>query len=356
MRHVGKYGAQRRRPPFRPVEIAGRAEEVSPETAAFICTLALQSAIQNRLPLSPISDLLESEVSPITIIDNRDGILDRFVVRGAPPASIPILTGGEPAQRGDNVILPSYFQGKIIIFIYWKNGSERVDLDLSVIGYGNNYSTSDQYCSYTRIIGFKNTVRHSGDIRDAPDGAAEYITFRLDELKTANPDINHIMIVTQSYNCIAFEEMGDAFVGIGIIPDDDSQRGDGPEGSIVLDAFRLTGKCTTNVSGILRLSHNDGVSDKFQFLGINAKNSKASYHSTQSAANMLVNIAINFEKWSKSANAPITLLEKEVIAVASRNSIDYIQHDGIVVHIEREAGEDNVSFFKRIMVIIKENP
>lgn len=356
MRRSGKnYGIQRRRPPLRQVTIAGRDEEVSFETAAFICTLALQSAIQNTL-IPPISDSVEPEVSPVTIIDNRDRNLDRFVVRGAPPASIPMLIGGEPAQRGDNVILPSYFQGKIIIFIYWKNGSERVDLDLSVIGYGNDYSTSDQYCSYTRKIGFKNTVRHSGDILDAPNGATEYISFRLDELKTANHDIYHIMIVTQSYNSIEFEKMGDAFVGIGIIPDDYSQKGDGPESCIVLDAFRLTGKCTTNVSGILHLSHDDGVPDKFQFLGINAKNSKASFHSTHSASKMLVSIAINFEKWSKSANAPITLLEKEVIAAASRDYIDYIQHDGTVVHIERESSEDNVSFFKRIMTFIKVNP
>jgi hypothetical protein len=353
MNRVGKYGAQRRQP-LRPVEIARRAASVSQETASFICTLALQSAIQNT-PIVQTSDSVESEVNQVTI-DNHNGRLDRFVVRGAPPASIPMLTGGEPAQRGDSITLPSAFQGKIIIFIYWKNGSERVDLDLSVIGYGNDYTMSSQVCSYYQKIGFRNTVHHSGDIRDAPNGAAEYITFRLDELKTENPDIYHIMIVTQSYNSIPFEEMGDAFVGVGIIPDDHSQRGDGPEGSIVLDAFRLTGKCTTNVSGILHLSHDDGIPDKFQFLGINAKNSKASFHSAHSAAKMLGDIAVNFEKWSKSANAPITLLEKEVIAAASRDSIDYVQHDGTVVRIEREEGEDNVPFFKRIMAIIKANP
>jgi len=304
----------------------------------------LSETIQSIALQSAIDSSVTNDES--TIIDNRDSNLERLVPKGPTPEHISFLSG-EPARRGD--IIQVNKDNKYIIFIYWKNGESRVDLDTSFVGYGQNFEFTDQVCSYYQLNGFRNTVFHSGDITDAPNGAAEFITFNLKELKNANPDVYSIIAITQSFNNISYEKMKDAIVGIGYY--DDNNKGDGPDGCVVLSACRLTGKSTTNISAILHLSHEEGVPDSFEFICINAHNN-AGVHSAYSSKNMLQEIVINYTLWRNSLNAPITQLEKEVIRASAFNKISFIDKDGNTHIFIKEEQESSIDFHSRLVSLI----
>lgn len=321
----------------------------------FISNLALASAFATNEKQS--SCVLMSSVSRddntscCAIINNVDSCLERFIPKGATPEHISFFPN-EPSRRGDTIPIPNPDR-EFIIFIYWKNGvvdgeSVRVDLDTSFVGYGSEYKSTDQVCSYYQRVGFRNTVKHSGDVTDAPNGAAEFITFNLKELKNANLDVQSIMVVTQSYNNISFDNMSDAIVGIGYMPSESEPVGDGPNGSIVISACRLTGKSTTNVSAVLHLSREEDSIDTLQFICINAHNTQQSCHSAYSSNAMLQNIVQKFDIWSNSLNAPIKELKKEIIRASSLNEVEYIDKDGAPIHFSKMKDETSFEFHTRM--------
>jgi hypothetical protein len=329
--------------------------EVRPNTRVYpddlseiISLIALNSAINS---VSPISTNDDPNILS-TIIDNTGSRLERLIPKGPPPEHISFFPE-EPARRGD--IIPIIDDDReFIIFIYWKNGEDQVhiDLDASFIGYGSDYSATDQVCSYYKPKGFRSTVHHSGDVRNAPNGASEFITFNLKNLKENNSDVNHVMAITQSYTNIEFDKIGDAIIGLGFIPKE--KNGDGPNGCVVLSACRLTGKSTTNISGILHLSRTEGIPDTFEFLCINAHNSCSVDQSARSGESMIQKIAINFDIWRNSLNAPISQLEKEVIKAAAYNEVSYISQDGTLQIFHKNEGETSIEFYTRLMLSIVE--
>jgi hypothetical protein len=125
---------------------------------------------------------------------------------------------------------------QMLLFIYWENGKQRIDLDLSVILLDEN-DNQVGYIDYTRLE--LDNIRHSGDIVDAPHGASEYITFT-----PQNVSAKKALVICYSYNDIAYDEMGSAMVGIGII----EAGGLGPGGSRVLAACHLKGKSRVNLT------------------------------------------------------------------------------------------------------------
>ena len=63
-----------------------------------------------------------------------------------------------------------------VMFVWWKNGRSRVDIDLSAAMYDRDYRYRDTLVYYNlRNFG----AHHSGDITDAPKGAAEFIDIDL---------------------------------------------------------------------------------------------------------------------------------------------------------------------------------
>ena len=313
------------------------------ELSEFISSIALSSAIEKA----------NQGASEETItIDNTDGCLLRLIPKGPSPRHIDFLPT-IPAQRGD-IFLLSLEHKKFIFFIHWKNGQERVDLDSSFVGYAEDYSLTDQLCSYYFTTGFRQTVFHSGDIVDAPapKGATEYITFNINDVKSKNPDVFHIMAVVQSYTSVSFDDMGDAIIGIGYMSENPEEKGDGPDGCFVLSACRLEGKSTTNVSAIIHLSHEEGVPDSIEFVCINAHNSVQRIHSAQSCGGMLQEIARNFTIWKNSLNAPISQLEKEVIKASGYNEVRYIDENGVSHTFLKTESESSIDFYNRLKEFI----
>jgi len=309
----------------------------------FISSIALSAAIQKAN---------ENTSEESITIDNTGGSLVNPILKGPVPRHIDFLST-TPAQRGNTFNLSSEYK-KMIFFIHWKNGFQRVDLDSSFVGYGEDYTLTNELCSYNSLIGFRKTVFHSGDIVDAPapKGATEYITFNINEVKSKNPEVFHIMAIVQSFNSVSFDDMDDAIIGIGYMSENPEEKGDGPDGCFVLNACRLEGKSTTNVSAILHLSHKEGVNDSIEFVCINTHNSVQPVHSAESCGGMLLEIAKKFTIWKNSLNSPISQLEKDVIKASTYNEVRYIDENGDLHSFIRTESESSIDFYNRLKEFI----
>ncbi|MFN8613833.1 MAG: hypothetical protein U0931_40240 [Vulcanimicrobiota bacterium] len=80
--------------------------------------------------------------------------------------------------RGTRIPLEA---GKVLrLFVYWKQNRMRTDLDLSLIQFDAEMQYSG-HVSYTRLA--SEGIVHSGDLQDAPLGAAEFIDAELSALR-----------------------------------------------------------------------------------------------------------------------------------------------------------------------------
>lgn len=79
--------------------------------------------------------------------------------------------------RGTRIPLDT---GKVLrLFVYWKQHQRSTDLDLSLIQFDGEMKYSG-HVSYTRLA--SEGIVHSGDLQDAPEGAAEFIDAELSAL------------------------------------------------------------------------------------------------------------------------------------------------------------------------------
>ncbi|SCU81826.1 LAFA_0C07404g1_1 [Lachancea sp. 'fantastica'] len=91
----------------------------------------------------------------------------------------------------------------IRLFLYWENIPEcseqkpsRVDVDLSILKLGEDYENLG-VVAYNRLKGAG--ITHSGDVTDAPNGAAEFIDIDLDAVRTQRPGMRYIGVTLNSY-------------------------------------------------------------------------------------------------------------------------------------------------------------
>lgn len=102
------------------------------------------------------------------------------------------------------------------VFVYWhETPSQRnIDLDLSVILLNEDYGLID-YCYYGNL-GEKHIREagcfHSGDMREAPNGATENIDLDFEKLKAKK--VKYVLTCVHSFTQEPFYELQEAFVGI----------------------------------------------------------------------------------------------------------------------------------------------
>ena len=108
--------------------------------------------------------------------------------------------------RGSRLSLPA---GDVLrFFVWWKNGDERTDIDLSAVIFSADFEyVSD--LSYYNLEGFGGA--HSGDIVDAPEGASEFIDVTLAKLQEAG--IRYVLMSLTSYTEQPFVELPECFAG-----------------------------------------------------------------------------------------------------------------------------------------------
>lgn len=94
------------------------------------------------------------------------------------------------------------------MFLWWRDGTYRTDIDLSVAFYDENYRHVDTVSYYNlRTTG----STHSGDITSAPNGASEFVDLSIPTLVKRN--IAYAVMTLHSYSAQPFSELPECFAG-----------------------------------------------------------------------------------------------------------------------------------------------
>ena len=96
----------------------------------------------------------------------------------------------------------------IRLFVWWMNGRSRADVDLSVVLYGQAFNFVDAVAYYNlKSYG----AYHSGDIVDAPRGAAEFIDLDLHRLR--QQQVRFVVMSLNSFTEQPYCELPECFAG-----------------------------------------------------------------------------------------------------------------------------------------------
>ena len=109
--------------------------------------------------------------------------------------------------RGSRYDLPD---GEVIrFFLWWKDGDQRTDLDLSIIGLDEDHNWKVQI-SYTNLR--EMGACHSGDITSAPDGASEFVDVPVQGF--IDKGIKYVMMSVFSFTSQSYCDLPDCFAGV----------------------------------------------------------------------------------------------------------------------------------------------
>lgn len=108
--------------------------------------------------------------------------------------------------RGSRLPLPDC--NVVRFFLWWKNGTSRTDIDLSAALYDSEFKYVD-VVSYYNLKNFGG--HHSGDIVDAPQGAAEFID--LDIALTLAANVRYVVMSLNSFTEQPYCDLPECFAG-----------------------------------------------------------------------------------------------------------------------------------------------
>lgn len=105
--------------------------------------------------------------------------------------------------------LPLLDGNTLRFFIWWKDGKDRTDIDLSAVGLddNHNFKTVLAYYDLKNLGG-----HHSGDITSAPEGASEFIDIDID--KFIEFGIRYVMMSVHSFTNQPFCDLPECFAGL----------------------------------------------------------------------------------------------------------------------------------------------
>ena len=108
--------------------------------------------------------------------------------------------------RGSRLPMPD---GNFVrFFVWWKNGSSRTDIDLSAALYDGDFKYVD-VVSYYNLKNFGG--HHSGDIVDAPHGAAEFIDLNI--ARTIAGNVRYVAMSLNSFTAQPYCDLPECFAG-----------------------------------------------------------------------------------------------------------------------------------------------
>lgn len=108
--------------------------------------------------------------------------------------------------RGSRLPIPD--GSTLRFFVWWKNGRSRVDIDLSAAMYNSDYKYIDTLAYYN----LKNFgAHHSGDIVDAPKGAAEFID--IDISRCVSGGVRYVVMSLNSFTEQPYCDLPECFAG-----------------------------------------------------------------------------------------------------------------------------------------------
>jgi hypothetical protein len=109
--------------------------------------------------------------------------------------------------RGSRLPLPAACT-TLRFFLWWKNGKSRADIDLSAVMYGGDFNYIDTL-AYYNLTSFG--ACHSGDIVDAPKGAAEFID--IDIATCWARGVRYVGMVLNSFTEQPYCDLPECFAG-----------------------------------------------------------------------------------------------------------------------------------------------
>ncbi len=129
--------------------------------------------------------------------------LSRFAVPGSQRSAAKAL---RTVARGSRLALPK--GDTLRFFIWWKNGTDRTDLDLSAILFADDFSYID-VVAYYNLKNFGG--HHSGDIVDAPNGASEFIDISVSRCRER--DVRFVVMCVTSFTSQPYCDLPECFAG-----------------------------------------------------------------------------------------------------------------------------------------------
>lgn len=115
------------------------------------------------------------------------------------------------------------------VFLYWKDGDERTDIDLSAVVLSKEWEWLD-HISYTNLKSTKIGACHSGDIVAAPNGASEFID--IDFISAWKTNARYIVFTVNSFTCQPYCELPECFMGYMERPGGSISEAPGQQGPI----------------------------------------------------------------------------------------------------------------------------
>lgn len=112
--------------------------------------------------------------------------------------------------RGSRIALPE--EATVLrMYQYWKNPGH-TDLDLTAMFVNENFNKVTEDVSYWNLRNKEIDCVHSGDIRSAQNGAAEFIDVPVEKLKEQG--VKYVIMTVSSYSSIPFCNLEECFAGI----------------------------------------------------------------------------------------------------------------------------------------------
>jgi hypothetical protein len=109
--------------------------------------------------------------------------------------------------RGSRIPMPEGCK-VLRFFVWWRNGNERTDIDLSAAMFDEDFGYKD-VVSYYNLVNYGGF--HSGDIVDAPQGASEFIDISVD--RTLEMGVRYVVMTLTSYTQQPYRELPECFAG-----------------------------------------------------------------------------------------------------------------------------------------------
>ncbi|CAA2108356.1 TerD family protein [Variovorax paradoxus] len=158
------------------------------EAAALACETALLSRFAGLPPLGRchVDPALRKYLVP-------------FSQRSASKALRTLVRGSRLPMPDANIVR---------LFLWWKNGRARTDIDLSAALFNAQYKYID-VLAYYNLKGYGGV--HSGDVVDAPQGAAEFID--LDVALLREKGVRYVVSSINSFTSQAFCDLPECFAG-----------------------------------------------------------------------------------------------------------------------------------------------
>jgi hypothetical protein len=178
--------------------------------------LAKAYAVTNLLP--PLSDAVCAHIASLceTALLQRfralpplgkvyvDPALSRFLV---PFSQRSASRSFRTVARGSKLLLPEGCK-VLRFFVWWTNGRERTDIDLSATLFDAEFCYKD-VVSYYNLKSYGGC--HSGDIVDAPKGASEFIDITLKKVREQG--IRYVIMTLNSYTQQPYCDLPECFAG-----------------------------------------------------------------------------------------------------------------------------------------------